>query len=254
MSSVATDLHRQNIRELRERLGQVTSRGGRSRRRLVSADTGIAALTSLFPGDGLRPGSLLEWLSAERGSGTGGLVWRLLAHVMRATGTLVVVDPGGGFYAPAVAALGIDLERVTVVRPGSRADVLWTLEQALRCCGVSGVVCPLEQVNDREFRRLQLAAEAGDNFGMLLRPSRMCGRSSWADLRLEVSPLLGNVSEPGVCPHFVSGGRRLRVELLHCRQGTAGGVVDLELCDATGDLRVVPLLAAATAVRRAAGA
>jgi hypothetical protein len=116
----------------------------------------------------------------------------------------VVVDPGRGFYAPAVATLGIDLDRVTVVRPGSRADVLWTLEQALRCAGVSGVLCPLEKVNDREFRRLQLAAEAGDNFGMLLRPSRMCGRSSWADLRLEVSPLSGNVSEPGDCPHFVS--------------------------------------------------
>jgi len=254
MSSVATDFQQENLRELRERLGRMAGRSDGQRRRLTASDTGIAALTNLFPGGGLRPGSLLEWLSAERGSGAGGLVWRLLGHVMRAAGMLVVVDPGRGFYPPAVAPLGIDFERVTVVRPGSRADVLWTLEQALRCAGVSGVVCPLEQVNDREFRRLQLAAEAGDNFGMLLRPSRMCGRSSWADLRLEVSPLSGNVSEPGDCPHFVSGGRRLRVELLHCRQGTAGGVVDLELCDATGDLRVVPPLAAATAVRRAAGA
>jgi len=229
--------------------------GGRASRRprrvsgpVTEPVTGIAALTAFFPGAGLRPGSLVEWLSADRGSGAVGLVWRLLEHVTRAAGTLLAIDPEGGFYAPAVVALGIDLERVAVVRPATRTDLLWALEQALRCSGVGGVVCPLEEVNDREFRRLQLAAEAGGNFGMLLRPSRVCGRSSWADLRLEVSPLPANVSEPGF------PGRRLRVELLHCREGTAGGVVDLELGDATGDLRVVPLLAAATAVRCAAGA
>ncbi len=40
-----------------------------------------------------------------------------------------------------------------------------------------------------------------------------------------------------------SSGRRLRVELLYCRDGADGGVIELEVCHETGVVRVAPQLA-----------
>jgi hypothetical protein len=49
-------------------------------------------------------------------------------------------------------------------------------------------------------------------------------------------------------------GRRLRVELLHCRGGVGGGAVVLEVGDEAGAVRVAAQLADPAPVRRAAGA
>jgi hypothetical protein len=44
----------------------------------------------------------------------------------------------------------------------------------------------------------------------------------------------------------------LQIELLQCRGGTPGAVLDLELCDETGAVCVVSPLATATAAARTA--
>jgi len=201
---------------------------------------------SLVPQGMVRPGLLVEWLSDSAGDGCGVLVCQWARNFLQRGGTLVVVDGEGEFYSPAAAQFGLDLSRTIIVRPRNRKEVIWTLEQSLRCRGVAVTWCRLTRLSDREFRRLQLATEAGDGLGLLLRPATARGDPTWADLRWLVQPV-----PPGQT--FSSSGRRIQLELLHCRVGTGGGAVLLDI-DNEGAVHLVPALAAATSRRRAAGA
>ena len=105
---------------------------------------------------------------------------------------IVWCDPGGSVYAPALAAAGIDLERVYFLRPANARDLLWGMAESLRCPGVGAVIGVPGGLSRIEARRLQLAAETGGGTGLILRvPLR--GRQSHyaAATRWRGQPRLG---------------------------------------------------------------
>lgn len=60
-------------------------------------------------------------------------------------------------------------ERLHVVRARGEVDLLWSVEEALRCRAVAAVVAePDKELGLTTGRRLQLAAEAGRSLGLLL--------------------------------------------------------------------------------------
>jgi hypothetical protein len=193
---------------------------------------GCAAIDQLLPDGGLRRGWLTEWLGVE-GGGAGTLALIAAREACLDGGAVVVMDQEQRFYPPAAAALGIDLETTIVVRPQSRQDELWTLDQALRCGGVAAVWAPLDSIDDRTFRRLQLAAEEGGALGLLVRPLKRRGRPSWSDVQFCIEPKVGSTRQGG------STARQLRVEVTRCRGRPAGGAVEVEFDDVTGALRGV---------------
>jgi protein ImuA len=156
---------------------------------------GCAALDRLLPDGGLRRGWLTEWLGVE-GGGAGTLALIAAREACLDGGALVVMDRGRRFYPPAAAALGIDLEATIVVRPQNLKDELWALDQALRCGGVAAVWAPLESVDDRTFRRLQLAAEEGGGVGFLVRPATLRNHPTWSDVQFWVEPKASGRHEP----------------------------------------------------------
>lgn len=196
---------------------------------------------TLFP-HGISRGSLIEWLSEGQGSGTETLTLKFVSGLQ---GMLMIVDPGHSFYPPAAAALGVPLSQTIVIRPRREADSLWAVEQSLRCRGVSAVLARLNHLESRQFRRLQLAAERGGTIGVFLRSAQHRASPSWAQARFLVRPL------PSQPPGSQPLGRRLQIESLHF---DGRDVVELELNDATGSLRLVTRLAHSTVARRAAGA
>jgi hypothetical protein len=105
------------------------------------------------------------------------------------TGTLIIVDRRRTFYPLAATGCGIDLSRLLVVRPQNDRDETWAIDQALRSGGASAVLAWPEKLDDHLFRRLQLAAEAGDALGLFVRPARSLAEPSWAEVRLLVEPL-----------------------------------------------------------------
>lgn len=203
---------------------------------------------ALLPPNFGERGGLIEWLAEGGGHGALWLACKLAAESLPADAALVVVDPSGEFYPPVVAGLGMLLQRLILLRPRSHADVLWGLEQSLRCAGVAGVVCRLGKLDSQSYRRLQLAVEQGGGLGMLVRGAEFHKEPSWADVRLRVSAC------SGAAEGNASEGRRWHIEVLHCRVGTPGAAVDLEISDDPVCVRLVPRLAPAKALRGAAGA
>ena len=219
---------------------------------------GVAGVDRLLPTGGLRHGMLVEWIGKARGveqqasrieerrkigGGSSAATLGLLSarEACREGGVLVVVDRSQTFYPPAAAAWGVDLERLIIVRPQNVRDELWAAVQALRSPVVAALWARIERLDSRAFRRLQLAAEAGRTLGVLVRPASARGQPSWADVRLEISPLsvvrspwpmmkmqrtTGNGQRAS--PHR----RRVSVHVLHCHPGRAGGSATLEIDDA----------------------
>lgn len=169
--------------------------------------TGHAGLDARLPGGGWPEGALIELLVERAGSGELGLLLPALVRLSRAGRRLAWVDPPHLPYAPALAASGLDLSRLLLVRPSVPGDGLWALEQVLRC-GACGAVLGwgAARMDDRALRRLQLAAEAGGGAAFLFRPAAAADHASPAPFRLRID---------------AGGG----LHLLKCRGAPAGRVM-----------------------------
>jgi protein ImuA len=226
--------------------------------------SGLEVLDRLLPEGGFRAGTLIEWV-AEKGSADQ-LALLAARAALGEDRVLIVIDDEESLYPPAAAALGFDLKRLILVRPGKPArrgtgaekqtaaekpnrpaaasvEALWALEQALGSRGVAVTFCRLQKLSARVFRRLQLSAERGGGLGFLVRPPTARGEPSWSDVRLSVEAMGEGDS---------SSARRWRVEVLRCRRGAAGErFALLEYDDATNTVRPIAPTAPAVSSRRA---
>ncbi len=153
--------------------------------------SGFAALDELLPGGGWPQGALTEILIDHEGAGALRLIMPALARLSREGRWLAWIAPPHIPYAPALAAYGVDLSRVLVVHPRADMDAQWAVEQALRSGTCGAVLAWSRLANERSLRRLQLAAEAGNAWGVLFRSTWAASQSSPAALRLRVEPLPG---------------------------------------------------------------
>jgi len=190
----------------------------------AALSSGWPPLDALLPGGSLRRGSLVEWLAAGPGSGAALLAWKAAQQAAGEGGAIVVLDRRREVYPPALAAWGLDWERVIFVQPQNARDEGWAWDQALRCPGVAAVWGWVDQVDSRLFRRWQLSAEASGCVGLLVRPAAARTEPTWADVRWWVEP------------QGAATGRRMRVALLRCRGAGGSGSVELVLDEWTGQL------------------
>lgn len=151
--------------------------------------TGFAALDRSLPGGGWPAQGLVEILTDRHGIGELSLLMPALATLCRGQdarggGWLAWVAPPYQPYAPALAAAGIDVQRVLVVRGPSPAE--WAMEQALRSEACSAVLGWSDPRDATALRRLQLAAEQARCLAVLFRPTRAARQPSPAVLRLEL--------------------------------------------------------------------
>jgi protein ImuA len=145
--------------------------------------TGLDAFDALPPGGALARGAVHELLHAP-GKAVPMFPAAWLARCAAAGQNAIIwSDPTHELYPPALAALGIPLERVFLLHPASEADQIWALAECLRCRGVAAVVAAIPPrqrgqggLTRVEARRLQLAAEQGGGVGLLMRST--AGRSS----------------------------------------------------------------------------
>ena len=146
--------------------------------------TGYAALDRALPGGGWPSQGLIEILTDRTGIGEVSLLLPVLARLCsdgREGGWLAWIAPPHPPYAPALAACGIHVERVLVVR-APLAE--WAMEQALRSGACSAVLGWAACRERQSLRRLQLAAEQSRCFTVLFRGRHEAQLPSPAVLRI----------------------------------------------------------------------
>ncbi|MBO6782400.1 MAG: hypothetical protein JJ899_03880 [Alphaproteobacteria bacterium] len=129
-------------------------------------------------------------------------------------------------YGPGLLEFGLDPANLVVVRipSGSEfgATALWAMEEALRAPAVGLVCAEIEEMDLTASRRLQLAAEAGNGLGLLLRraPRGAALPPTASVSRWRVSSLPGSpADEDERLPGRLPGRPRWRAELLRARGG-----------------------------------
>jgi len=155
-----------------------------------SIATGFAEMDVLLPGAGWPTGVLTEIHVERTGIGELQLMMPAAARITQAGRWLTLIAPPYLPYAPALAARGIKLSRLMLIRPKTLAQQLWACEQALQTKTCGAVMLWLdhtrERATDNALRRLQLAAEHREVLAVLFRSSRATPCTQ-AALRLHAS-------------------------------------------------------------------
>jgi len=204
--------------------------------------TGLAVRDELAPGRGFVRGAVHEILSQSPRQ-VPRFFATLLARSAAGAGAIVWSDPRRELYPPAVAAMGIPLQKLYLLRPQSVADQAWAIAECMRCRGVAATIAQVRQMSRVEARRFQLAAEKGGGIGILLRRFDKSAFIYAAATRWLVSPARG---ERAV--------QRWKIQLIHGHGGRVGQAVILEHHRENSDIQAHLLREAAELADRSAGA
>jgi hypothetical protein len=150
--------------------------------------SGYPLLDKALPGGGWPTAALTEILCAQDGIGELQLILPALAALSWAGKRVVWLAPPHLPYAPALAAAGVDLAHLAVVRAPGRRDALWAAEQVLRSASCYALLGWFRRAGYEELRRLAVAAEGSPALVALFRPREAAAETSPAALRLALEP------------------------------------------------------------------
>jgi protein ImuA len=270
-SDPVAQLRKARLAELAQQVRRICRRGVTN---LPPCPSGLPELDQAL-GGGFARGAINELISACEGAAARTIALRAGVRAAGWRQTMLFIDSAGDFYPPGAAQLGVSLERLVIVRPASRIDALWACEQALRCTALAAVIMSLARPFDTQTsRRLQLAAEAGRNIGLLIygqqtpdgRTSRTLSTGqTFAATRIRLEPLDNGAASYRGGIHARSAKARLdtatllrhsratrpgsvwRVTILKLREGQPTEPFELELPDPNSYLLERPQQAVAHA-------
>jgi protein ImuA len=183
-------------------------------------DLGLGPIRNAFPNSSFPVGAVHEFLSTsvETNAATSGFVSGLLSTLMGKKGTTIWISASRILFPPALKNFGIQPDRFVFIDLKKEKDVLWAMDEALKCGALTAVVGELRDIDFTASRRLQLAVEESQVTGFVLRnnskpPNTTACVSRWKITSLP-SETVGGL--PGIgFPHW-------KVELLRIRNGKPG--------------------------------
>lgn len=184
-----------------------------------SLNTGLWELEQAFPGNTFPLGAVHEFVSnaREEAAATNGFMAALMSRLMQKGKNTVWISAGRTLFPPALHLFGIDPDRVIFIDLLKQKDVLWAIEETLKCSALAAVIGELKELSFTESRRLQLAVEQSMVTGFIHRYNPGRQNNVACVTRWRIRPLSSDTGGvPGV------GFPRWKVELLKVRNGKPG--------------------------------
>ena len=170
-----------------------------------------------FPNGIFPVGAVHEFMSVthEEAAATVGFMSALLGKVMPARGSCLWISIDRMLFPPALKFFGIEPDRVIFVDIKKKQDLLWAIEESLKCDVLAAVVGEVSDVTLTESRRLQLAVEQSRVTGFLHRYNPRSTNTLASVSRWRVAPIPSEIEHgmPGI------GHPRWHVELQKVRNG-----------------------------------
>ena len=183
-------------------------------------NVGLGPVENAFPYGRFPLGAIHEFIStsAEDSTATCGFIAGILSSLMRVRGACLWIGSSPTIFPAALHSFGIEPHKIIFINLSKEKEVLWTLEEALKCEGLSAVVGELKDISFTASRRLQLAVEHSRVTGFILRQKQRLHSTTAAVASWKISslPSLLTGELPGV------GFPRWNVELLKVRNGKKG--------------------------------
>jgi protein ImuA len=182
---------------------------------------GLGPLEAAFPNSVFPTGTIHEFISGEPeyAAASDGFITGLLKGLMLKGGACLWIGTSRLVFPPALKPFGIDPDRIIFIDLNREKDILWVMEEALKCEGLAAVIGEMKQISFAESRRLQLATEKSRVTGFVIRTNPEKITSTACTARWKITPIpsdLEDESLPGV------GYPRWNIELLKVRNGNPG--------------------------------
>lgn len=183
-------------------------------------DFGLGAMNEAFPNRTFPTAAVHEFISTnpETAAATTGFIAGLLGKLMDESGICIWIGIKPIVFPAALKIFGIAPHQVIFLDLKNEKDVIWAMEEALKCESLAAVVGELREVSFTESRRLQLAVEQSRITGFLHRSNPRAVNTLACVSRWQITPIPSRLEEgmPGVghpCWH---------VELEKIRNGEPG--------------------------------
>lgn len=184
-----------------------------------AADNGPLSLINFaFPNRTFPASAIHEFIcnAPEEISASYGFITGIVSSLVKKTGIIAWVT-ANPVFPHALKPFGLSPEHVIFIQPPRQKDLLFVVEEVLKCDGLTAVIADIKEISFTESRRLQLSVEHSGVTGFLVRhkPGNAvtCSVTRW-----RISPILHDrlPELPGIS--FPSW----NVELLKVRNGKPG--------------------------------
>jgi protein ImuA len=190
---------------------------------VASQPSGTIILPSIeasFPNSVFPTGAIHEFINEvpEHAAASGGFIAGLLKSLMLNGGSCLWISASRTLFPPALKLFGVAPDRIIFIDLKKEKDVLWAMEEALKCEGLAAVIGEVSEINLSQSRRLQLTVEKSGVTGLLIRNNIQKIATSACVARWQIKPLISELEDgmPGV------GFPRWKVELLKVKNGSPG--------------------------------
>lgn len=181
---------------------------------------GLGTIEAAFPNGRFPTGAIHEFLSSEpeQAAANGGFISGILSNLMQHGGACLWISMHRTLFPPSLKVFGLEPDQLIFIDLKKERDVLWAMEEALKCKGLAAVIGELGEINFTQTRRLQLAAEQSRVTGFVLRSDlkKLSANACVARWNITHLPSELEAGMPGV------GFPRWNVELLKVRNGNPG--------------------------------
>lgn len=183
-------------------------------------EMGLGRLEKAFPHGVFPRKAIHEFISIlpEHSAASNGFIGGLLSRLMADGGACIWISASRKLYPVSLRQFNVEPDRMIFIDVSTEKEVLWLLEEALKCEGLAAVVAELNDLSLIESRRLQLAVEQSGVTGIILRKDARKVLSNVASARWRITPLPSVMEEgmPGL------GFPCWKVELTKVRNGNPG--------------------------------
>lgn len=181
---------------------------------------GLGAIENAFPCSIFPLGAIHEFICKddEAVAASGGFISSVVGKLMQNNGAIVWIYYSPTIFPPALCSFGMKPERIIFISLKNQKDILWAIEEALKCEGLSAVIAETADLNFTVSRRFQLAVEKTGVTGFIINRVLKKTNTTACISRWQVSSLPSLL--PGDMPGV--GFPRWNVELSKVRNGIPG--------------------------------
>ena len=202
---------------------------------------GLGIINYAFPYNCFPLGAVHEFVCPfnEQSAATEGFISCLISKLMKNGAPVLWIGLSQKIFPPALITFGISPDQVIFINVKNRKEILWVMEESLKCDGVAAVVSEIKEISFTESRRLQLAVEQSGVTGFIIRNNPLTVNVNAFVSRWKITHAASNNEDgiPGV------GFTKWQVSLLKIRNGKPGSWIiewSNEKFKITPDLIFVP--------------
>ncbi|WAC14821.1 ImuA family protein [Dyadobacter pollutisoli] len=184
------------------------------------SDFGLGPVEAAFPNGVFPIGAIHEFISSatEESAATSGFMAALAGRLMKEDGICLWIGTRRSVFPLALHFFGAAPERVIFVDVKKERDLLWMIEEGLKCEALAAVIGEIKEISLTGSRRLQLAVEQSKVTGLLHRVNPRLNNPVASVCRWQISPIPSQLDTglPGV------GFARWNVQIVKVRNGEPG--------------------------------